>query len=532
MRSKVIQIAWHDKEPIFTIDTHSSGRIATGGQDKEVKIWKLGSHGVVEYLCGMTRHGGAVNCVRWSPDEALLASAGDDGFVFIWKLGGVERCVEPITSSTLAPEKGEEKEQWTIHKSIKAPANDVYDVSWSADSWFIVGGSTENTVFVGSARSGEVLNIIRDHGHFVQGVAWDPRNRFVVTQSSDQTARVYRTVKDGSAKLQFKCVIKELHVPSSSTDRQKSLPPNKRQKIDGDEGVDDEGEDGGAETKETRQKMFLNESAPTFFRRPGWSPDGSILVVPAGVTHGQVEGGGTAPNNTAWMFSRGRLNRPFAHVPGHSRMTVAARFNPIVFAGAANRPRMIFAVATLGDVAVYSTEGAAGAIASAAGMHLAEITDLAWTKDGRALLVSSRDGYVSILEFDERELGEPLAKEYWPPSMAKAAKAREQKKVGPTTAAAAAEEESSDDAEVVQVAQSATQTPVTSSPVKAASVAPTMTTTTPKKRIQPTLISWASPQKGSPAPVSAAAVPGPTPDPAPAPTASDQPKSQPQPKSS
>lgn len=40
------------------------------------------------------------------------------------------------------------------------------------------------------------------------------------------------------------------------------------------------------------------------------------------------------------------------------------------------------------------------------GLHFAGLTDCQWTDDGRHLIVSSSDGYISILSFKEGELGE------------------------------------------------------------------------------------------------------------------------------
>ena len=42
-----------------------------------------------------------------------------------------------------------------------------------------------------------------------------------------------------------------------------------------------------------------------------------------------------------------------------------------------------------------------------AGIHLASITDCAWSPDGRVLVVTSTDGFASVVAFDEDELGAP-----------------------------------------------------------------------------------------------------------------------------
>lgn len=38
MRAKTLQIVWHTKEPVFSLDFHPSGVLATGGGDREVKV--------------------------------------------------------------------------------------------------------------------------------------------------------------------------------------------------------------------------------------------------------------------------------------------------------------------------------------------------------------------------------------------------------------------------------------------------------------------------------------------------------------
>lgn len=38
MKVKVLQIVWHNKEPVFSVDFHSSGVLATAGADSEIKV--------------------------------------------------------------------------------------------------------------------------------------------------------------------------------------------------------------------------------------------------------------------------------------------------------------------------------------------------------------------------------------------------------------------------------------------------------------------------------------------------------------
>ena len=39
MRVKTVQVMWHDEKPVYSVDFHPSGIFATGGGDKDVKVW-------------------------------------------------------------------------------------------------------------------------------------------------------------------------------------------------------------------------------------------------------------------------------------------------------------------------------------------------------------------------------------------------------------------------------------------------------------------------------------------------------------
>ena len=38
MRVKTLQVVWHSQKPIYSVDFHPSGVLATGGGDKDVKV--------------------------------------------------------------------------------------------------------------------------------------------------------------------------------------------------------------------------------------------------------------------------------------------------------------------------------------------------------------------------------------------------------------------------------------------------------------------------------------------------------------
>lgn len=67
--------------------------------------------------------------------------------------------------------------------------------------------------------------------------------------------------------------------------------------------------------------------------------------------------------------------------------------------------RMIFAVATKSSVYLYDTQQKSpfGLISN---IHYTRLTDISWSGDGKILIVSSTDGFCSLISFTEGELGE------------------------------------------------------------------------------------------------------------------------------
>ncbi|KAH6788245.1 Transducin/WD40 repeat-like superfamily protein [Perilla frutescens var. hirtella] len=378
MRGGTVQINWHDTKPVLACDFHPiSALLATAGADYDIKLWATVSSidqkkaPGVTYQSNLSYHGSAVNALRFSPSGEQLASGADGGELIIWKLHMTDA-----------------GEVWKVHKSLVFHRKDVLDLQWSADGAYLLSGSVDNSCIIWDANKGSVYQILDAHFHYVQGVAWDPLGKYAASFSSDRTCRIYNNKPSkakGIEKSNYVCqhVISKAESPVAD------------------------------DSKSARSHLFLDETLPSFFRRLAWSPDGSFLLVPAG-SHKSTPT--SEPVNTAYVFSRKDLSRPALMLPGASKPVVAVRFCPVKFKLLGTNTsslfklpyRLIFAVATLNSLYVYDTESIQP-IVVVAGVHYAAITDIAWSPAGNYLVLSSQDGYCTLLEFENEELGSPIS---------------------------------------------------------------------------------------------------------------------------
>ncbi|MCO5554141.1 hypothetical protein L7F22_007667 [Adiantum nelumboides] len=375
---------------------------ASGYHAHSCGFWTLqeardGSLPSANFHSSLSYHTAAVNVVRFSAAGDQLASGADGGEILLWK----------------RTENLEAFNTWKLAKNLRFHVKDVLDLQWSCDGVSLVSGSVDNTVIVWDVAKGNPQQVLKDHMHYVQGVAWDPIGQYIASISGDRTCRIYNSKSQNSkSKSQdrpnFFCqsVLVKAELPKQEDDATKDTP--------------------------TKMNLFHDETLPSFFRRLAWSPEGSFLLLPAGIHKFPSE---SVSTNTAFIVSRKDLSRPAAQLPGASKPIVAVRFCPLLFSchskiekeseldsndtGVFKLPyRLVFAVATLNSLFVYDTQSS-HPLALLAGIHYAAITDIAWAPDGKFLAVSSQDGFCTLVTFDQEELGIPLPPSEVPPHVAK-----------------------------------------------------------------------------------------------------------------
>jgi chromatin assembly factor 1 subunit B len=84
--------------------------------------------------------------------------------------------------------------------------------------------------------------------------------------------------------------------------------------------------------------IYANDTLKSFFRRLTFTPDGSLLLTPAGQFQSQHKGPEENAKivydviNTVYIYTRGGINKPpVAHLPGHKKPSVAVKCSPIYY---------------------------------------------------------------------------------------------------------------------------------------------------------------------------------------------------------
>jgi len=338
----------------------------------------------------------SANCVLTMFPGELLASAGDDGNVILW-------VPSENPSHSFGSENTDDKETWRTKHMCRSLGTEIYDLAWSPDATYFIIGSMDNIARIYNAGTGMLVRQIAEHSHYVQGVAWDPLNEFIATQSSDRSVHIYSLkTKDGQytlpnhdaskvashirtdlpprrisshspapPELGYRSVMASIDavpgvsvgspVPSapgtptsialpmnppsiishsrrSSFSSRRSVSPAPSMPLPAVMPMEASPKPHSLNTSfgMKNASLYANETLTSFFRRLTFTPDGSLLLTPAGQYQNQyqTDGGKMTSEivNTVYIYTRGGINKPpIAHLPGHKKPSVAVRCSPIVY---------------------------------------------------------------------------------------------------------------------------------------------------------------------------------------------------------
>lgn len=328
MKYCIPEIALHlDLSAVLSIDISSCGRLATSSDDKRICIWKPiintssdiinnnklnknQSDVQLQYLSSISFHNDSVNCIRFSPCCKYLASASSDNWIILWEL-----CTDSENNDTSSSNLNNEQdddlpvniENWKRIKQFRGHNTEIYSLNWSSDSQYLMSGSLDGTVIIWNVNDGVMSQPrIEDHTHYVQGVCFDPLMKYIATQSSDRSVKLYKlrnnqtkhkksivwvwhdTIKRrDTRRIAGQSNANKFHTANNNntsniTDATISAGIDSTDPTDAHDIVNDKDSDNDKLYAQHSHQLFVDEHIPTFYRRLTFSPDGTFLCLPAG----------------------------------------------------------------------------------------------------------------------------------------------------------------------------------------------------------------------------------------------------------
>jgi WD40 repeat protein len=156
-----------DAGAILDIAFGPDGRLASGMIDGTVRIWDTYAGRQTSVVGG---HATGVRAIAFSPDGHWVASVGGERTVRLWDVAG-NRAMTELT--------GHEQE--------------VNAVAFSPDGRRIATGSTDRTVRVWETAHPTHAMVLRGHRGRVNAVTFSPDGHTLASASGDQTARIWDT---------------------------------------------------------------------------------------------------------------------------------------------------------------------------------------------------------------------------------------------------------------------------------------------------------------------------------------------------
>jgi chromatin assembly factor 1 subunit B len=300
---------------------------------------------------------------------------------------------------------------------FRSGGTEIYDLAWSPNGEHFITGSMDNIAKVYDAQRGTealfspaapsppnwftdkfigtIVRQIAEHNSFIQGVAWDPLNEFVATQSSDRSVHIY-TLKTKEGQYTLTNRISRMDLPARRISSSSPAPPdftNHRASFVQENSSHPIGSPipsapgtpqslalpmNPPPTSHSRRSSFgsspsmrrsvspapslplpavMPGNSPSlsglgfrnepiyagedkfssFFRRLTFAPDGSLLFTPAGqyrLSHAQGTIAKPADEiiNTVYIYTRAGLNKPpVAYLPGHKKPSIAVKCSPVFY---------------------------------------------------------------------------------------------------------------------------------------------------------------------------------------------------------
>jgi WD40 repeat protein/serine/threonine protein kinase len=174
-------------------------RIATAGNDGKIFLWRIDGPPdhpratVEKELAGY--HNGPVYSIAFSPKDDWVVSGGFDNRVLVWKISEAKS----VDLAARLRDMPEASPNWLVLRGHTGAVRSV-QFSPDKDGRLVLSCSDDNTVTIWNATNGKAVRTLRGHGSFVRSSAFAP-NAFQLNSTDPDDRLVLSGSHDGHAKL-------------------------------------------------------------------------------------------------------------------------------------------------------------------------------------------------------------------------------------------------------------------------------------------------------------------------------------------
>ena len=174
---------WDAETGVLVAELKQPGAIALGKlsstngepvaivDEDRAAIWDAETGASITVLKGHRRR---VNCITFSPDGKLVATASDDA---------TARIRDAATGAVITELRGHEGQ--------------VESIAFSADGRHVVTASLDSTARIWDAAVGRQIAVLKGHEAAVGGASFSPDGRRIMTEASDSTIRIWDAATAG-----------------------------------------------------------------------------------------------------------------------------------------------------------------------------------------------------------------------------------------------------------------------------------------------------------------------------------------------
>ncbi len=160
-----------DGDSAHAVAVTADGGLIAGAVERRVVLWDAHTHESVLTLSGHADH---INAVRFSPDDALIATASHDGTLRLWRRGSGE----------------------PLHV-LDAAGGEAWSAAFAPNGQVLAAGYSDGRVRLWDVASGELLRTLEGHSHWVRAVVFFPDGERLASAANDGSVRVWRAA-DGA----------------------------------------------------------------------------------------------------------------------------------------------------------------------------------------------------------------------------------------------------------------------------------------------------------------------------------------------